>query len=88
MRLAGRECALRYSRLGHQAVANESTGNYGRELLETWNIQVFSTCYLRTVKSVQCFLHGLLGTDDQRSYEEFQGCDIKAQSLRLSLIHI
>lgn len=87
MRLAGRECALRYSRLGHQAVANESTGNCvhgaaGRELLETWNIQVFSTCYLRTVKSVQCFLHGLLGTDDQRSYEEFQGCDIKAQSLR------
>lgn len=84
MRLVGRACALRYSRLGHQAADDETTSldsTTGRELLKHWNILAFSTCYLRTVKSVQCFLHGLLGKN-QKCYEEYQGCDAKAQSLR------
>ena len=83
MRLVGRECALRYSRLGYQATeeANNMDSTTGRDFLKHWDIRAFSTCYLRTVKSVQCFLHGLLGKN-QISYEEYQGCDAKAQSLR------
>jgi len=84
MRLVGRECGLRYSRLGQRQFdeADNADVTTGREMLKHWDIKAFSTCYLRTVKSVQCFLHGLLGTEDQRSYEDFEGCDIKAQSLR------
>lgn len=85
MRIVGQACALRYSRLGYQAAdgSNNMGSMTGRQvLLKYWDIQAFSTCYLRTVKSVQCFLHGLLGTEKQKSYEDYQGCEVKAQTLR------
>ncbi len=95
MRLVGHRCGVRYARYGHQAsmvganVEDSATdeainarGTIGRNFLRYWNIEAYSTCYLRTVKSVQCFLHGLLGDDDQRSYEEYIGCEHKQQTLR------
>jgi len=95
MRLVGHRCAVRYATYGHQASktvdANASTDDdgaietrktIGRSFLRYWNIEAYSTCYLRTVKSVQCFLHGLLGDDDQRSYEDYIGCENKQRTLR------
>lgn len=43
---------------------NEKNGDSkknGYSLLEHWNVQAYSTNYLRTVMSVQCFLDGLIG---------------------------
>ena len=37
--------------------------------LDQWNISIYSTNYLRTVTSAQCFLHGLLGDIDHNSHD-------------------
>lgn len=56
MRILGNTLAKRY---------NEASAVGKRyPFLEQWDIQAFSTNYLRTVKSVQCFLHGLLQEKD------------------------
>ena len=80
MRDAGRRCAVRYNRIGHQSEirgpdpprrvvggkgGDGSSGwciGFGNDLSEYWDIEASSTNYLRTVKSAQCFLDGLVGT--------------------------
>ena len=80
MRLSGRRCAQRYMHHGHSegaagggggAVAT-ATASPGSDFLRHWNVQAYSTCYLRTVKSVQCFLQGLLADGDEKSFEDYQ----------------
>lgn len=54
MREVGRKFRQRYERFGH---CKQNKGTF----LDNWNVQAYSTNYLRTVMSVQCFLDGLIG---------------------------
>ncbi|KAL9181968.1 hypothetical protein ACHAXT_012311 [Thalassiosira profunda] len=64
MRRAGRAFRARYARFGRRL-----DGGDGRDakdalyysLLDHWDVRAYSTNYLRTVMSVQCFLDGLIG---------------------------
>lgn len=56
----GRRFFIRYDRHG-QHCPTTSGANIG-SFLHSWDVQAFSTNYLRTVLSAQCFLDGLLGT--------------------------
>lgn len=51
----------RYNRHGHHLPSRDKYLN-GRDFLDAWDVQVYSTNYLRTLMSVQSFLDGLLGT--------------------------
>mmetsp|Transcript_3356 Transcript_3356/g.8545 ORF Transcript_3356/g.8545 Transcript_3356/m.8545 type:complete len:653 (+) Transcript_3356:117-2075(+) len=56
-----------------------------RSFLDHWNVRAYSTNYLRTVMSVQCFLDGLIGTcpnvddDDGDGAASNDGHDRRAQ---------
>ena len=56
----GRRFFIRYDRHGHHC--RTSSGIKADAFLHSWDVQAFSTNYLRTVLSAQCFLDGLLGT--------------------------
>jgi len=58
MRSVGKRFRQRYDRYGHH---NSKINGEKRSFLEDWDIQAYSTNYLRTVTSVQCFLDGLIG---------------------------
>eukprot|EP00571_Detonula_confervacea_P000486 CAMPEP_0172314698 /NCGR_PEP_ID=MMETSP1058-20130122/23173_1 /TAXON_ID=83371 /ORGANISM="Detonula confervacea, Strain CCMP 353" /LENGTH=618 /DNA_ID=CAMNT_0013028635 /DNA_START=74 /DNA_END=1930 /DNA_ORIENTATION=+ len=68
MREVGSKFRQRYEKFGF--VSNENTaspsarvkhGNGQYSFLDHWDVQAYSTNYLRTVMSVQCFLDGLIG---------------------------
>eukprot|EP00580_Thalassiosira_gravida_P016641 CAMPEP_0201664452 /NCGR_PEP_ID=MMETSP0494-20130426/5909_1 /ASSEMBLY_ACC=CAM_ASM_000839 /TAXON_ID=420259 /ORGANISM="Thalassiosira gravida, Strain GMp14c1" /LENGTH=702 /DNA_ID=CAMNT_0048143223 /DNA_START=109 /DNA_END=2217 /DNA_ORIENTATION=+ len=77
MRSVGGRFRRRYERFGHRADTRSAgdgngDGNGGGDgdgvptkrrysFLDHWNVQAYSTNYLRTVTSVQCFLDGLIG---------------------------
>jgi hypothetical protein len=57
----GRRFFVRYEQHGHRC---PSTGLADTDsFMHSWDVKAFSTNYLRTVLSAQCFLDGLLGTD-------------------------
>lgn len=56
----GRRFFVRYDRHGHHC--RTLSGAKTDLFLHSWDVQAFSTNYLRTVLSAQCFLDGLLGT--------------------------
>lgn len=69
MRTVGRRYAIRYERHGHRVDhggggGHRSATNHdwnSSSFLDNWDVEAFSTNYLRTVMSVQCFLDGLIG---------------------------
>lgn len=62
MRTNGRRFFNRYEQYGfHLEDISDSSDDNG--FLQSWDVRAYSTNYLRTVLSVQCFLDGLLGTD-------------------------
>ena len=58
MRCVGKRFRKRCDRYGHHS---SKQSDKTRSFLEDWNVQAYSTNYLRTVTSVQCFLDGLIG---------------------------
>lgn len=64
----GKRLFRRYNRHGHHLPDKE---NYfdAKGFLECWDVNVFSTNYLRTIMSIQSFLDGLLGTDCYKSLQ-------------------
>jgi len=61
MRTNGKRFYNRYEQYGfHLDDINVSPDDNG--FLQSWDVRAYSTNYLRTVLSVQCFLDGLLGT--------------------------
>lgn len=57
----GRRFFVRYEQHGHRC---PSTGVADTDsFMHSWDVKAFSTNYLRTVLSAQCFLDGLLGTN-------------------------
>jgi len=57
----GKRFFTRYDFYGHHC---PSTGHAdGDSFLHSWDVKAYSTNYLRTVLSAQCFLDGLLGTN-------------------------
>jgi Histidine phosphatase superfamily (branch 2) len=60
LQTSGRRFAIRYDRHGHHCKRED--GDLVKSFLDSWDVQAFSTNYLRTVLSVQCFLDGLLAT--------------------------
>ena len=57
----GKKFRHRYERFGHTvgSISREDDKKYS--FLQNWDVQAYSTNYLRTVMSVQCFLDGLIG---------------------------
>jgi hypothetical protein len=53
----------RYDRHGYLQQKRRYDHRRQQEFLEAWDLQVYSTNYLRTVMSAQSFLDGLLGTN-------------------------
>lgn len=53
----GEKFSDRYDKLGYHCPTTGKTETF----LDTWNVEAYSTNYLRTVLSAQCFLDGLLG---------------------------
>ena len=64
MKLLGKNMARRYHRHDESQTSDTSSSSSSSSFLQQWNIQAYSTNYLRTVKSVQCFLDGLLSNKD------------------------
>lgn len=67
MRVVGQRFRRRYERFGRRIDASASNLNGHHDenqysFLHHWDVQAFSTNYLRTVMSVQCFLDGLIGS--------------------------
>lgn len=62
MRTNGRRFFNRYDRHGFH-VDGEIPSEDDNGFLQSWDVRAYSTNYLRTVLSVQCFLDGLLGTN-------------------------
>lgn len=58
MRCVGKRFRQRCDRYGHH---HSKINGEKRSFLEHWDVQAYSTNYLRTVTSVQCFLDGLIG---------------------------
>lgn len=63
MREVGKRFRRRYERFGHH-VAGSHINNIEEQysFLDHWDVQAYSTNYLRTVMSVQSFLDGLIGS--------------------------
>lgn len=63
MKQSGRNFAARYNTYGHCTVDGNTKEECDDNLdfLDSWDVKAYSTSYLRTVKSLQCFLDGLLG---------------------------
>lgn len=67
MRDVGRRFRSRYEKYGHRVngiLHDNGTSNDDKSyaFLDHWDVQAYSTNYLRTVMSAQCFLDGLVGT--------------------------
>ncbi|KAL7508486.1 hypothetical protein ACHAWX_000730 [Stephanocyclus meneghinianus] len=63
MREVGRRFRNRYEKLGHRVSIPDSKDDPSSyAFLDHWEVQAYSTNYLRTVMSVQCFLDGLIGS--------------------------
>jgi hypothetical protein len=60
LQTSGRRFAIRYDRHGYHCKRED--GDLAMSFLHSWDVQAFSTNYLRTVLSVQSFLDGLLAT--------------------------
>ncbi|KAL7457042.1 hypothetical protein ACHAWC_008527 [Mediolabrus comicus] len=62
MRCVGKRFRIRCDRYGYrrQNKKKEKQSSF----LEDWDVQAYSTNYLRTVTSVQCFLDGLIGSNN------------------------
>lgn len=58
----GKRFFIRYDHYGHHCDL-PPTDRRGNRFLDSWEVKAYSTNYLRTVTSVQCFLDGLLGTN-------------------------
>jgi hypothetical protein len=58
MRCVGKRFRQRCDRYGHH---HSKINGEKRSFLEDWDVRAYSTNYLRTVTSVQCFLDGLIG---------------------------
>jgi hypothetical protein len=68
MKFLGKSMATRY--YDESSASDSCRGTSTTTFLEQWEIQAYSTNYLRTVKSVQCFLHGLL-SDNNNNNKDF-----------------
>mmetsp|Transcript_2747 Transcript_2747/g.4435 ORF Transcript_2747/g.4435 Transcript_2747/m.4435 type:complete len:502 (-) Transcript_2747:127-1632(-) len=69
----GRRFFVRYEQHGHRC---PSTGLADTEsFMHSWDVKAFSTNYLRTVLSAQCFLDGLLGTNCYKPVESHTELD-------------
>ena len=62
MREVGRRFRKRYEKLGHRVSTPSKDDPSSYAFLDHWEVQAYSTNYLRTVMSVQCFLDGLIGS--------------------------
>lgn len=61
MREVGRRFRDRYENYGHK-VNTKARDDESYAFLDHWDVHAYSTNYLRTVMSAQCFLDGLIGT--------------------------
>eukprot|EP00977_Amphora_coffeiformis_P016201 scaffold4947_cov160-Amphora_coffeaeformis.AAC.1 len=61
LKQSGHEYFNRYNRHAHH-MPNQGKWEFASDFLAAWNVNVYSTNYLRTVLSAQSFLDGLLGT--------------------------
>lgn len=76
MREVGKKFRRRYEQFGHRVGANNS--NEERySFFDHWDIQAYSTNYMRTVMSVQCFLDGLIGKCSQNQNKINAGGGLK-----------
>ena len=66
MREVGRRFRNRYEKLGHRTVNQTTNQDNSYTFLDHWDVHAFSTNYLRTVMSAQCFLDGLIGTKNNK----------------------
>lgn len=66
MRTNGRRFYNRYEKFGFHLDDVSCPSEDDNGFLQSWEVRAYSTNYLRTVLSVQCFLDGLLGT---KSYD-------------------
>ena len=79
MREVGRSFRRRYEKFGHRVHNNnnnsQSSNNHSNNytFLDHWNVRAYSTNYLRTVMSAQCFLDGLIGTKRVRGHDDDYG---------------
>jgi hypothetical protein len=62
MRTNGRRFHNRYEQYGFR-LDDIATSDDDNGFMQSWDVRAYSTNYLRTVLSVQCFLDGLLGTN-------------------------
>ncbi|KAL3784378.1 hypothetical protein ACHAWO_001624 [Cyclotella atomus] len=62
MREVGRRFRSRYEKFGHKISTCTHEDGQPYTFLDHWNVHAYSTNYLRTVMSAQCFLDGLIGT--------------------------
>jgi len=77
MRNVGAKFRQRIERYGH--TINSSSSSF----LDNWDVKAYSTSYLRTVMSVQCFLDGLIGkspSDGIKSNNTLNQCQIYSSS--------
>lgn len=63
MKTNGKRFFTRYDHYGHRCQLTNDSSSHGNKFLDSWDIRAYSTNYLRTVTSAQCFLDGLLGTN-------------------------
>jgi hypothetical protein len=82
MRAVGRGFRRRYERYGNRRHADAVDGvdGDGRNddryaFMDHWNVRAYSTNYLRTVMSVQCFLDGLIGGGGGGTIANDDECD-------------
>lgn len=66
MREVGRRFRKRYEKYGHRINSSSNAqSDESYSFLEHWDVHAYSTNYLRTVMSAQCFLDGLIGTKNK-----------------------
>jgi hypothetical protein len=72
----GKRLFRRYNHHGHHLPDQD---NYidAKGFLDCWDVNVYSTNYLRTIMSIQSFLDGLLGTDCYKSLQTKSRADLK-----------
>lgn len=63
MKANGKRFFTRYDNYGHHCPLTSEHSTVGNDFLHSWDVQAYSTNYLRTVTSAQCFLDGLLGAN-------------------------
>ena len=74
----GKRFFARYDHYGHHCDGtgtNATREKWGNGFLNSWEVKAYSTNYLRTITSVQCFLDGLLGTKSYNPYQHTSETD-------------